>query len=376
MRRPRLLFVVNVDWFFISHRMIIAENALKLGWEVYVACEDTGRSAEIKAKGIKFINFEFSRSGINPLQEIKTLNNFVKLYKGITPDIVHHITLKPVIYGSVIARVLKVKAVVNAISGLGYNFTGDRKSLVQKFMLKLMNFGFNRKNIKFIFQNDDDFNELRNLGIAIDKDNVIKIKGSGVNLIEFSEKEFPPFDKIIILFPVRMLWDKGVKELREATDLLKEKYSNKIKFILAGLADNDNKAGVPKEYLEEWSYANYVNWVGYEKNMVNLYANSHIVVLPSYREGMPKSLIEACAIGRPIVTTNAIGCTECVDEDINGYKVPVYSVAELSDAIKKLVDDPNKIIEFGKASRAKAEKEFDVKNVVEKHLDIYKLLLK
>jgi glycosyltransferase involved in cell wall biosynthesis len=369
--KTKILFVTNVDWFFISHRLVIAEEAYKLGYDVFIAAEDTGRSQEIIDKGIKFINLPFSRSGTNPVQEIKTLLKFYKIYNDIKPDIVHHITLKPVIYGSITARFLKIKGVVNAVSGLGYNFTGDRMSLVSKIMLQMMRFGFNRNNISIIFQNKDDFNELKNLKVISNRNIVFWIKGSGVDLNIFKTNTFPSFDKIKILLPIRMLWDKGVRELYDASNLLKNKYKNDIQIILAGLADEDNKAGVSAQFLKSWENGEYVKWIGYQKDMFHVYNDCHIVILPSYREGMPKTLIEGCAMGRAIITTDAIGCRECVDEGINGFKVPVKDPKSLALAIECLVNDPEKIIQMGKASRIKAETEFDIDFVIKKHLEIY-----
>jgi glycosyltransferase involved in cell wall biosynthesis len=373
--KSKILFVTNVDWFFISHRLVIAEEAQKRGFEVIVAAEDTGRSQEIRDKGIQFINLSFSRSGTNPFKEFKTLLKFFKLYNNIKPDIVHHITLKPVIYGSIIAKFLNIKGVVNAISGLGYTFTKGRESFLQKGMLSIMKFGFNRKNLIVIFQNKNDQHELTTFGVTDPSNFIVIIKGSGVDIEKYYESDFPPFDRIKILLPSRMLWDKGVKELREASNILKVKYNNKVQFILSGLADEDNKAGVPASYLKDWEDGTYVNWIGYQKNMVEVYQDSHIVVLPSYREGMPKSLLEACAIGRAVVTTNAIGCKECVDEGFNGFKVPVYSSKELANVLEKLIINHELIKQMGHNSRIKAEKEFDVKNVIEKHLEIYNSLL-
>ena len=369
--KTKILFVANVDWFFISHRLVIAEEAKKNGFEVIVAAKDTGRSQEIIDKGIQFINLSFSRSGTNLIREFITLIKVFKIYYILRPDIVHHITLKPVIYGSLIAKVLKIKGVVNAISGLGYNFTEGRKSLVQKVMLLILKFGFNRKNVVIIFQNENDQKELTELGVIHPSNLIVRIKGSGVDLEKFHESSFPSFDRIKILLPIRMLWDKGVKELREASDILNKKYYENVEFILSGLADEDNKAGVPASYLNDWQDGNFVKWIGYQKNMVEVYQNSHIVVLPSYREGMPKSLIEACAIGRAIITTNAIGCRECVDEGINGLKVPVKDAQSLANAIETLVNNPNRIIEMGKASRLKAKKEFDINFVLQIHSQIY-----
>ena len=370
--RKKLLFVVNVDWFFISHRLILAEEALKNGFEVFVASEDTGRSNEITDIGVVFIDLPFSRSGTNPISELSTLIKFFKIYNEIKPDIVHHVTLKPVIYGTLMSRLLKIKGVVNAVSGLGYNFTTGRKGLVQKIMIRLLKIGFNRNNLTIIFQNEDDKTAFYDFGVISDSNIVIQIKGSGVDLVKFPQSQLPSFDLIKILFPTRMLWDKGVKELRISSEILKEKYKDKLQIILCGIADEDNKAGVSPSFLKDWQDGKYVKWIGYKKDMQLIYEDCHIVVLPSYREGMPKTLIEACAIGRAIVTTEAIGCKECVDEGINGFKVPVYSTFDLAEAIEKLILDHNLIIEMGKKSRKKAEQEFNVLEVIKKHIEIYK----
>lgn len=369
--KTKILFVTNVDWFFISHRLIIAEEAQKKGFEVIVAAEDTGRSHEIIDKGIRFINLPFSRSGTNLIKEFNTLIKFYKIYNTIKPDIVHHITLKPVIYGSIVSKLLKINGIVNAVSGLGYNFTEGRVNIVSKIMLKLMKYGFRNNKVSIIFQNKDDFQELSGLKVISSQNKIFYIKGSGVNLEDFFQTEFPSFEKIKILLPCRMLWDKGIKELFEASQLLKNTYFNKIQFILSGMADEENKAGVSASFLKEWEEMEYVKWIGYQKDMFEIYKNSHIVVLPSYREGMPKTLIEACAMGRAIITTDAIGCKECVDQDINGLKVPVKDGRSLALAIEKLLNNPDKIIEMGNASRIKAEKEFDVNLVVKNHFKIY-----
>lgn len=363
--------VANVDWFFISHRLCIAQEAVKQGWQVTVAAENTGRASEIESEGIQFIDFPFSRSGTNPLKELKTLKNFYKLYKNLRPDVVHHITLKPVIYGSFVARILRINGVLNAISGLGYNFTEGRSGIVSRIMIKKMRFGFARENVSIIFQNQDDYQELKELNVIGVNNDIVFIKGSGVNLDLFKPQVILKQDKIKILFPTRMLWDKGVKEVREASDILKEKYSEKIVFVLSGLADEENKAGVPSSYLNDWQDGDYVQWIGYQKDMVSVFQDADVVLLPSYREGMPKTLIEACAMGKPIITTEAIGCRECVDEGVNGFKVPVKSSKKLAEAVVRIIEDDSMRVEMGKQSRLKAINEFDGRQVIAKHLELY-----
>ena len=365
------MFVVNVDWFFISHRIALAENAIKKGYRVTLVAKDTGKKEEIIKMGIQFIDLNISRSGTNLFLELLLFLKLFSIYLFQRPNIIHHVTLKPVIYGSIVAKILKIKGVVNAISGLGYTFTGQRRGLVKNLMINLMKFAFNDKKFTMIFQNRDDYSELQSHNILSSKNKLFWIKGSGINLSTFQQFNFPNFDKIVILFPTRMLWDKGVKELYEATVLLKNQYKVKIQFVLAGMADEGNRAGVPLQFLTDWQDGEYVKWVGYQTNMVELYKNSHVVVLPSYREGLPKTLIEACSIGRAIITTDAIGCKDCVDEGINGYKVPVNNSIALAKAIELLVNNPIKIREMGIASRFKAEKEFDIDLVIESHFDIY-----
>jgi glycosyltransferase involved in cell wall biosynthesis len=375
MTKKKLLIVCNVDWFFISHRIGIAKQAVLEGYDVYVAAEDTGRADEIREVGAKFINLSFSRSGTNILEEFKVLAAFNKLYKNLKPDIVHHITLKPVIYGSLVAKFRNIKGVVNAIAGLGYNFTGDRKGLLFSVLIKLMKYGFDRENVSVIFQNKSDHNDLKSTGVLSQKNKIFYTKGSGTDLNQYQFSDLPSNERINILFPTRMLWDKGVKELKSASEILKEKYKDKITFLLAGLADDGNKMGVTSEYLNAWSDGNYVNWIGYQKDMPKIFANSEIVVLPSYyREGIPKSLIEACAIGRPIVTTNSIGCEECVEDGYNGFKIEPRSAQQLAEAIEKLILSRSLREDFGKNSRLKAEKEFDVNEVINIHMNIYKQL--
>jgi glycosyltransferase involved in cell wall biosynthesis len=174
-----------------------------------------------------------------------------------------------------------------------------------------------------------------------------------------------------------MIWEKGVKELIEAAKLLSQNYRNKIFFKLYGLADSETNSGIPASFLEDNKIENYLEWFGYARNMDSIFNESDIVVFPSYyREGMPKSLLEACASGKPIVTTNAIGCKECVDEGLNGYKVPIKSAQLLADALEKLINAPEDRKRMGIYSRQKAEREFDQQEVVKKHMEIYNELLR
>ena len=373
--KKTLLIVVNVDWFFISHRLPIAVEAVKNGWKVVVATKDTGRANEITQCGIQFINIPIKRSGTNPFSEIKLVYFLFKTYAKIRPNVMHHITLKPVIYGTVIARLLKIKGVVNAISGLGFNFINQERKGISKIILRLMDVSFKRK-MAFIFQNKDDYKELQKTAILKSYHQVYFIKGSGVDLDLYENLPTEKKEKTVILFAARLLWSKGVKELKAATDILKKQYKNNVSFLICGRLDDDAKDAVSASFMRNWCDGKFVLWDGYVEEMLPIYSQCDLVVFPSYREGMPKSLLEACAAGKPIVTTNAVGCKECVDEGVNGFKVPVKSVNELVAALKKLIENPELRIKMGEASRKKAEEEFDQKEVVKKHLDIYNNLYK
>ncbi|MDF2849834.1 MAG: glycosyltransferase family 1 protein [Sphingobacterium multivorum] len=373
--KKKLLIVCNVDWFYISHRLGIGKAAVENGYDVFVAAEDTGRADEIRQTGVKFIDLKFSRSGTNVIEELKVLRKFWNLYKSVAPDIVHHVTLKPVVYGSLVAKWQKIHGVVNAIAGLGYNFTSERKGTVFSALIKLMKYGFNRDNVAVIFQNQTDYEDLKKTGVLAEGNKVFFTKGSGVDLNQYHYIPLPKEDRINILFPTRMLWDKGVMELKKATEILKDKYKGKVRFVLAGLADDGNKAGVTSEFLTSWSDGDYVDWVGYQNDMPKIFAESEIVTLPSYyREGMPKSLIEACAIGRAIVTTDSIGCRDCVENGYNGFIVQPRDYKELANALERLILSRELRETFSQNARKKAEREFDVKSVINTHLQIYREL--
>ncbi len=373
-KKKTLLIVINVDWLFLLHRLAIAKQAHDNGFHIVVAAKDTGKSAEIRKYGFEFIDLNISRSGVNWVSELMLIRAIFKVYNRIKPALVYHITMKPVIYGSIVARILKIKT-VNAISGLGYNFTENRRGFVQKVMIQLMKFGFNKENNYLIFENKDDLREIQHLGIINRENKTHVIQGVGVNLQKYAYQDVVKNEKVVVLLPTRMLWDKGVKEFVEAANLLKDKYYGIAFFKLCGMVDPDNKEGVPENYLKHSEIENYLKWVGYQNNMPAVYREADIVVLPSYREGLPTALIEACASGKPIVTTDAIGCRDCVDEGVNGYKVPVKSVIELAKAIEKLIVSREDRKRMGQHGREKAAKEFDQQAVVKKHLKIFNSLL-
>lgn len=365
----KIVYIVNVDWFFVSHRLPLALHAIKSGYEVYLLTKDTGRREELESLGIHFYDVPFGRTTVNPYEEIRCLWRLWRMLKTIQPDVIHNVTWKGCLWGGIAAKMAGNKHVVNALSGLGSVFIN--KGLVNHIMGYLAKVSFKDDYSAFIFQNPDDVKWFKSQGYATD-DRIYLIKGSGIDLKIYAFKEPEKHDKLKILFPARMLRDKGLCELIEAMKLLRPKYEGKIELILAGSCGDANKTAVTEEELKSLLVDGYITWIGNQAQMYPIYVDSDIVVLPSYREGLPKSLIEACAVGRPIVTTDVPGCRECVDEGVNGYLVPVKTSQELADAIEKLINSPKDRKAFGLASRQKAEKDFSIENVINNTFNIYK----
>jgi len=374
--KRHIVFVVNVDWFFLSHRLNLALSALSKGYKVTLVSKDTNRRNEIESLGIDFVNLDFGRSSLNPFKEVQLILELRKIYRRLRPDIIHHVTIKPNLYGNLAARLSGFQPVcVNAISGLGYNFIDGRRSVLQKVLIGMMKFAYRYAKTNFIFQNPDDLEFYNQLGL-IHPSNHIIIKGAGVD-----EKAFPylipiPKDNIEIVLPARMLFDKGINEFVQAAKILEDEFSGKARFLLVGDVDNGNPASAQISDLRKMEIPGYIEWVGFRKDMLNVYMNADIVCLPSYREGMPKSLIEAMSIGRPIVTCNVPGCRECVDDGINGFLVPVRDAAQLAQSLRKLMLSEDMCIGMGKESREKMLKEMTLEKVTQQTFQFYDKLLR
>ncbi|MDE6807043.1 MAG: glycosyltransferase family 4 protein, partial [Prevotella sp.] len=317
----KLFIVVNVDWFFLSHRLSVALRAQKAGWNVTIITADTGKLKEIESYGLKTTNLPMSRSGMNIKEELKTLQFLTELYKIEKPDIVHHVGMKTILWGTLAAKFAKVNGVVNAISGLGGFFSEDNKGILSKVLLKVLKYSHNKKGLLCIFQNNEDRDLYVENGI-INISQARHIKGSGIDLFDFNYTPEPSEGKIKIILTARMIVEKGIFILTEAAEILRAKYGGKAEFLLVGGID-DHPGAITKEQLDTSCDGNYIKWLGYRTDIRDLLMKSHIVAFPSYyMEGLPKSLIEACAIGRPIITCDSVGCRETVVDGVNGYLIP------------------------------------------------------
>lgn len=365
----RLFMVVNVDWFFLSHRKDIALKAQDAGWDVTIVAHDTGKSETIRNLGLKFINLPIDSTGMNPAHELKTLLFLCKLYRKNRDAVVHHVGLKNILWGSLAARKEHVKGVVNAVSGLGSLFA-DEQSLLNKILIRILKFGHKHKNLKVIFQNHDDerlFDE-RNI---ITTDQKRFIKGSGVDLNDFAFVPMPTEGKIKVIFTGRMIEEKGILILIDAAEKLRKEFEDSVEFLLVGGLYPNPKA-LTEEDIESRCDGKYISWLGYRNDVKELLTSSSIVAFPSYyREGLPKSLIEANAIGRPIITTNSIGCKDTVEDGVNGFLIPIKDSDALAEKLRILLKDPELRAKMGKEARKIAERDFSLSNVIEKHLKIY-----
>ena len=370
--KRRLFIVVNVDWFFLSHRLPIALEAQKRGFDVTIlAIEEEDKGEEIRSHGFKFIALPSSRGGRNVFSEFGFLFFLYKLYRKEKPDIVHHVAIKPVLYGSIASRICSVPIVVNAISGLGSTFIDINVFSPFYHLVRLLyRISLSNNKVKVIVQNIDDLKVILSLK-AVSESKIFLIEGSGVdmNALTYSVENNTKPIRIVLLS--RMLWDKGIGELVRAAEKLKLEFKDSVEVVLGGKVDDQNSTFIPESQLLKWNSEGNVNWIGFESDVESLLRNSHISVLPSYREGLPKALIEAMAIGRPVVTTDVPGCRSVVVDEVTGYLVPSKDYLALYHALRKLVISRDLRIRMGLAGRKLAEKKFSLNMVINKTLKLY-----
>lgn len=375
----RLLFVVNVDWFFLSHRLPIALAAMQKGFEVHVATSCTEKADEITSHGFHLHRLPSDRGQMGVMSLWRSLREIYKVLRLVQPDIVHMVTIKPVLLGGITARLLNIPGVVIAISGLGAVFTAKGMlAQVRRFLVKqIYRLALRQSNKIVIFQNPDDKRLISDLVTLRDEDCEI-IPGSGVDLSLFQERALSDTRPIVML-AARLLKDKGVLEFLAAVHHLQENpavQALKPRFVLVGDIDPFNPASMTDDELQEVEQEGLVELWGQRTDMPDVLSQAHIVVLPSYREGFPKVLIEAAAVGRAVVTTDVPGCRDAIEAGTTGVLVPVRDAVSLANAIETLLLDPDLTQTMGQAGRGLAERKFDVKHVVDRHLKIYQRLLR
>ena len=367
----KILYIVNEPWFFLSHRLPIALAAQEKGYTVHVATRAGEAVKEIISNGFVHHEIPLSRNGSSIPSELSSLLDIWKLINTVKPDVLHLVTIKPVLYGGIASRFTSVNKVVAAVSGLGTLFLaeGVRADLKRKVGVSLYRLALRSKKTTVILQNPDDKQLLIDLK-AVKAEQTALIRGSGIDLATFQAFPEAINDTPVVTFAARLLFDKGLAEYIEAIKLLNKK-GVIAHYQIVGDLDLGNNTSATEQNIEEWKVIPNLVILGYQKDMSTVFRDSNVVMLPSYREGLPKVLIEAAACGRAVITTDVPGCRDAIEENKTGLLVPVKNSQALADAIEQLVTDTELRVEMGIAGRQLAEREFAIEKVIEQHLSIY-----
>jgi glycosyltransferase involved in cell wall biosynthesis len=374
-RKPRLLFFENNPAYFLSHRARLASELAALGYEVHIATLPGAAVQDIEASGFIHHAVSFSRRGINPIVELIVLWRVLKLYRGLKPDLVYQVTIKPVLYGTMAARWARIRAVISVISGLGFIVTGRGRlvPLLRGFVFLLYRITLRHRHERIIFQNQEDLGMFIGRGL-VKPNEALVIPGTGVDTSYFTATEEQPGEPLVIL-PARMLRDKGVYEFVSAATSLRAA-GLQARFQLAGGADPGNPGAISVTQLEQWNSDGYVEWLRHVTDMRSLYARCHIVCLPSYREGMPRVLLEAAASGRPVITTDVPGCRDAVLDEKTGLLVCPGNAQQLAAALRRLIDHQDLRRQMGRAGRFLVESRFSATRVIADTLDVMHTLVR
>ena len=366
---------MNVDWFFLSHRLPIAHAAKQAGFDVYVATADTGKGSEIEKEGLIFIPLPFLEEKGSALNELRMIGNLTRLYRQVQPDIVHHVTMRPVLYGSIAARRAGIGALVNLFAGLGHLYTHDtwKNRLIRAFSEPLFRYGFAHPNHRLILQNRDDKQTVLDQKL-LPEDKIRVIRGSGVDTDLF-KPDPEGQEKPRVSYFGRLLWSKGLEEFISAADMV-YKAMPEVEFHLFGEPYPANPLSVPPSAIEEWKQLPNLKVHGRIEHVVSAMQRSAVICLPTrMREGVPKSLLEGAAAGKPLLATDMPGCREIVEDGANGFLVPKGRADLLAERILHLMKNPDLRKEFGQHSRKLVTREFSVGLVAEQTMGVYRELL-
>ncbi len=371
----KLLYVVNIPRFFLSHRLPLALAAYAEGFDVQVAASDRDQESadRIRAAGLPFHPLPLSQHGLNPLRELRTIVALQRLYTRLQPDLLHQISIKPVIYGGIAAKLSRRRAVIQAMSGLGYLHTSDtrRAKLLEIFSRPAFRLALAGAGTIMIFQNPDDRQVFVKRGL-ISPSKATVIRGSGVDENRFKPRPEQLMSPPVVLFAGRLLWQKGLGEFVE----LARRLQGKARFRVVGYEERTSPSNVPARQLRSWHEAGIIEWDGRRDDMERVYGECHIVCLPStYGEGVPKTLIEAAACGRACVTTDTPGCREIVRHRENGLLAPPRDIDALAKAVKLLIDKPALRQAFGAKGREIALQGFTLSRVAAETIALYQYLL-
>lgn len=372
MAKPVLLYLVTEDWYFLSHRLPMASAARRAGYDVHVATHLNGAGGEIERHGFTLHDLAWRRGSMNPFDLVSIILEIRALYDRLNPDLVHHVALQPAIIGSLAASGRRFKR-LNALAGLGFGFTSRsaKATMIRPVLAALLRVLLKNPDASVLVQNPDDAAAIGALGVP--KDHVFLIPGSGVDtgqLPSLPEPEGP----ITVAFVGRLLADKGIRMLIAAHDLLTAQ-GMPVHLLVAGDGDPANPASIPASEIAQWKETPGVEMLGHVADIQSVWKRAHIAVLPSRREGLPKSLLEAAACGRPIVATDVPGCREIARDGVNALLVPPDDAPALAAAIRQLADDADLRRRFGDAGRRMVEAEFSSERIGEMTVALYDRIL-
>ncbi len=372
--KPKLMFFVTVDWFFCSHFLGRAVAARDAGYDVLVLTDVDRHGEIIRNAGLRLLPLSISRGSVNPFGALITLLKVMRVYYREKPDLIHHVALKPILLGSLAARLVGCQRVINAVVGGGYAFTSESYAarMLRPLLALGLKFVLKQRGSKVVFENIDDLDGFAESGLTR-RENTVLIRGAGVDPRQFQIGSKAVGLPIVVLV-ARLLWDKGIGEFVDAARILRLR-GVKARFVIVGAADFENRACINSMTLESWTAEGTVELWGFRSDISDVLANACIACLPSYREGLPKSLLEAMAAGLPCIATNVPGCREAVRNGDNGLLVPAKDVSALANAIEHLLLNPDIARRMGARGRERLEQEFSAGHVNENTLALYREMM-
>ena len=373
----KLVLFANTDWYLYNFRRSLALGLQAAGHDLLLISPPGPYAEKLRSLGLRWEPVPMDRRSLNPFRELVLLWYLWRLFLREKPALVHNFTIKCAVYGSLTARLARVPTRINAVAGMGYVFTSNdtQARVLRPLVRMLMHAALGGRAARLILQNPDDVALFERAGF-IDRANIRLIPGSGVDCSRFTLRDpgRDPSKPLRVLLAARLLWDKGLAEYVAAARSLRAQ-GRAIEFLLAGDPDPGNPAAVPEETVRGWAGEGVLQWLGHVDDVSELLASVDMVVLPSYREGLPKSLIEAAACGLPLIATDVPGCREVVSDGVDGLLVPVRNAVALANAIARLQDDRDLSARLGAAARAKALARFDQRIVIADTIAVYRELL-
>ena len=361
----KIIYFVSEDWVFLNHRFDLAKKIISSGFKLSLITKVSNYKKEIEEKKINVINLKTERGSLNIRKSLKDIYKIFKIYKKLKPDIVHHFGIRQIVHGNIAARLAGIKKSYNSITGLGSVFISGN-IILKFFILTVLKISLLFKKSYILVQNKHDFDFVKK---KLPNKNNILLPASGVDTNKFLQTKEPK-GNVIFLFASRIIKDKGIIELIEATKQLKSQ-KKKFELYIAGSPDFQNKSTVSHVQLKTWESLGYIRYLGLVKDMEQLYKKVHVGILPSYREGLPKSLLEAASSGKPIITTDVPGCNEIVKNEFNGLIVPPKDSNELMKAMKKLILNKKLRISMGKKGRELIKKNFSNSKATKDIINLY-----